>query len=187
MKTAWVMKEGERRLVVDLIPKTTTIGVTTLQGYADLIPTIMLSYSLPYLEKVLPVLQEMKALGLVPKVHIWNRTKRRPGPELRVDFRVPCAGRSLIERFIPEDMLNTLERADAMTFTAELCVGSAGNIDRDTTETFFRVFGKIKTAMVIINEEDDSSTTEFKQEISPPIARFAITAIGTIAPPAIEL
>ena len=129
----------------------------------------------------------MQKLRLVPHVHIWNRTKQRPGPELRVDFRIPCAGLTLLERFAPCDMLEALQGVDGLTSMAELCIGSAGNTDRRATENFFRVLKKTGVAVVIVNEDEAHKKREYREEVSPPIAKFLVRTIGTEAPPPIEL
>ncbi len=129
----------------------------------------------------------MQTLKLVPKVYLWNRTKKRPGPELRVDFRIPCAGRELISRFTDEGMHRMFEHMDDMAFAAELCIGSAGNGSRGATERFFRVFERIQAAVVMVNEEENSLATSYKEEVSPLVASFVVTSIGTTAPLPIEL
>lgn len=179
MKIAWVMGDGGHRLVVDFIPKGVSVGVGRLTGYDSLVPMIVCSYSVDQLQLVLPALQEMKKLEIAPKVHIWNRTKK--SPELRVEFRIPCAGNELLARFAP-DMHRVVESVDAMSFTAELCVASSGNGDRDGTETFFRRFNRIDVATVVVCEDDSVFWTSHKHDLGPYLHGFAVTTIGTKPP-----
>ncbi len=179
MKTAWVMQGGSRLLAVDLIPKGTVLGVGHLVGQPGLVPAIMLSYTLDQLELFRPALQDMEKLDIAPKVYIWNITKKRP--DFRLDFEIPVAGRELVRRFAHKDMFDVLESADSMAFAAGLRVMSSG-WGGPRTENFRRLFKRLGHAHVVVNEFEGHIPSGQEQEVSTPIARFVVTAIGNDPP-----
>ena len=183
MKIAWVMGGAGDRLVVDFTPLTTTVGTIVLKDYPGPIACIRLGYALEHLTAALPALNEMRRLELVPRVHIWNRTKK--DPELRVEYRIPCAGRDLLSRFAG-DLHNTIERVDALSFTAELCIGSAGNGTNGSVETFFRVFKKRGFAAILVDEDTDPEDRSRIYRPEPYGPRFVVTTIGTKEPLPLE-